>query len=188
MIANDIYALCPASLLDLPLIYGLIVEGSARGIFNSDHGTKGGRVSLFKMLFKDIFRHPKLIGGKYSDRKYYVFKQGEQEIGFVSIEIRNIADAQVECFICECSIIETHRQQKHGRELLRKTLELTPAATQVSAFCTTNATAMAALLKTHGFVLVESVTLPGLLPISRYVLVNTGQVGAHQVRSALDFA
>ena len=167
---QTVYALREAGLLELPFIYNLILSGSILGVFSDFFISSYGQVKLFKTLFRDLFLFPAIVGGKFSNRDFYIFMMDGRDIGFIALEDIKVSDTTVERHITECALIESFRHHKHGSHLIRMVVETASSAARHCAVCTPHAKEMQAILKKHGFTLREVIEIPGAFPLNHYVL------------------
>jgi len=171
--AVKVYTLRQARMFDLPLIYALMQEGSRNGVFNDFYITDHGRVTVFKFLFRDLFPFPALFGGKHSNREFYIFMLDDTDIGFVALQnVLATSGDGIEWNIAECAITEAFRNQRHGQHLISRIIDGVAEGVRLSAFCTSNAKAMQAVLKKHQFKLEKTVEIPGILPLYYYTLIK----------------
>lgn len=137
-----------ASLLDIPFIFNLIMDGSLTGAFPAVYATPKGSATLFLMLVRDILHPHRFVDNEMCDTKTFIFTQDNEEIGFMQIGHKGEGQPQV---IKTCAISQEHRNQHHGSQMIRMYIENLPAATEVIAYCTKFNKAMPRVLKKLGF-------------------------------------
>lgn len=145
---SEDYGFRKASLLDVPFIFHLIVEGSETGAFPVTYSTAKGLPTLFAMLMRDILRPRSTLDNGICDTKTLIFTQGGEDVGF--LQTGCMGDKQSHVIKC-CAIAQQHRNQHHGSNMIRMYIESLPAVPEVVAYCTKINKAMPRLLKKLGF-------------------------------------
>lgn len=146
MTTHQDYKFRKAGLLDIPFIFELIQEGSLSGFFNEYLMTSKGYIFTLVELFQDVL-YPLRRMLRKEDIKILIFTLNDQDIGFIKIQFHLSGEQE----ICLCAMTPSHRNHKHGSQMIRMYLETLPTGAVVIAYCTKYARAMQHVLRNLGF-------------------------------------
>jgi hypothetical protein len=160
------------TILDIPFLFDLFLDGSSSGSFTDKHLSAMGHVTLLLRLMREIVWTPHLQALRSTSVRdqirFLIFLSEGQEAGFVRSKNRLRSEGLSEVTILTCAITPSRRGVGIGTEMLRQFLELQPDADRVVVFCNKYARRMQRCLKRLRFV--RQAHHP---PMECYVLART---------------
>ena len=150
--SGDEYVWVEASLLDIPFIFDLMMNGSELGAF-SDSFMKGtGGFHLFWSIGRSIFaqsRSPKPFA-KSAD--WHLISLKTKQLGFMKVETSYAPDGHAIKYIALFALDPKYRKQGHGTSVLKSFVDLQPKGTTMFVCCTKYAKAMQQVCKKLRFI------------------------------------
>ena len=137
---NKNYRFRKAGLLDIPLIFDLVQDGSQIGSFAEKFATSKGWVYLLRMLILDVLAPHRFVVDEGYDIKLLIFTLNNEDVGFMKIKSQ-FTDRYI-YEINLCAISQEHRNQKNGSQMIRMFIEDLPSGAEIYAYCTKYSRAM----------------------------------------------
>ena len=148
---DETYQFQFATLLDLPFIFELMMDGSEQGAFTEKFlGGKGG-VNLFAYITFGILSKWKWNTKKELRPSWILIKQAESVIGFMNIQTLQLQNDRPTKILGVFAVSPIHRGQGHAVGALRQLIGSQPSGTTLLVHCTKYARGMQHVLKTVGF-------------------------------------
>lgn len=175
-----LHALRPASLLDVPLLFDLMLEGAEQGAFADRFLRRTGSVHLLRYLLTQLLKHrlhtvrnwlPHRTDAPQAPEWQMILpadpaRPTVEPIGF--LRLRHDATTGMKVLVLY-AIAPPHRGQGHGTAVLRSLVAAQPSGTVLLVHCTKYARAMQHLLKKLRFA--RNPRAPGVLGLEEYRLV-----------------
>lgn len=136
-----------ATLLDVPLVFDLFMEGSMGGAFTDRYLAHTGGVQLLAYLVRRIGVQAFAPAARAPWK--ILVEAGQGEVGFLKINADK-GDPRVHTLVY-LSIDPEHQGRGLGKAALRQCVAGLPAGVALRVYCTKYARAMQHLLKQHGF-------------------------------------
>jgi hypothetical protein len=144
-----------ASLLDIPFLFDLYLDGSSSGSFTDKHLSGRGHMVLLYELFRSIVKSRVSPGSAGEPRglvRFVVYVQDGQETGFVRARDLRTPDGRTETTILTCAIARSLRGTGTGERMIRRFIDESPGTDRFVAHCNKYARAMQRCLKRLHFV------------------------------------
>ncbi|WP_394756644.1 GNAT family N-acetyltransferase [Rhodoferax sp.] len=146
------YSSVKASLLDVPFIFDLMMNGCELGAF-SDRYMKGtGGIRLFWFILRGIFTQSSSARSIADRSNWYIFSMKRKEIGFMYIETSQATNGTAVRHVALFGIHPRYRSQGHGTAVLKLFIVAQPTGTSILVHCTKFARAMQHVLKRLRFI------------------------------------
>ena len=141
------YGFNRASILDTPLIFELMMNGSENGAFADRYmaGTGGVKLLLFIML--GIIGLEKFPNKEKINSRWIIISNSKNPIGFMNSRTINSSDKNSENLIAIYAISPRYRNLGHGKAALKLFIQNQPDNTTIIVHCTKYARAMQHILK-----------------------------------------
>ena len=108
------YNLRKASILDIPYLYGLILQGSSEGSFSDRHFFRNGYLKLLAMLFKLLLKPVRSVDAASETHAVMLLEFNGEQIGFIHYSKHSYADKNACMHIEHCAIATPYRNLGHG--------------------------------------------------------------------------
>jgi hypothetical protein len=141
------YALKPASVLDIPFIFDLMMNGSELYVFGNLYLSGTGAVRLLAAISLGV-----VIGliSRNSSERWLILSLKGADIGFV--KVTEVVEARATTLISLFAIIPARRNLGHGSRVMRLFAGAQPAGATLLVFCNKQARVMQHTLKKLHFV------------------------------------
>ena len=162
------YALRPASVLDIPFIFDLMMNGIELHVFGSRYLFGTGSVRLLAMICGGV------MAGMIShtpNQGWMILSLAGADIGFM--ELAGVMETRDTTLISLFAIIPFCRNAGHGSRVLRLLVDAQPTGATLLVFCNKNARAMQHMLKKLHFVRNRQGG-----PLEKYTLLKPGEAEA----------
>lgn len=143
------YEFRSASLLDVPLIFDLMMEGSERGVFATRFSSGSGAVYLLWYILKGISAVTFRLSGKKCPSAWKIICFEAIPIGFFATTARAHGDPGLHLLFF--SIKPDSRHRGHGKAALKQLIELQARDSILTVSCTKYAVCMQHILKKQRF-------------------------------------
>ena len=153
MIINEIknltesYELIRASILDIPLIFDLMMDGSENGAFTDRYMAGTGGVKLLLFILLGILGLGKFQGKEKIKSRWMIISNSKNSIGFMNFRIVDFPDGHSKNLLALYAISPPHRNLGHGKAALKLFIKNQPDNTTIIVHCTKYAIAMQHILK-----------------------------------------
>lgn len=166
--ANDKLSLRKASVLDVPFIFKLMMEGSESGVFSDHFQVGAGGVRLLRLVLSGVLSQKWSLTGKPSKFKWQVIVDSRQEeIGFLKLADNDLSSGIQDLELL--SVSPGSRNRGVGTAVLNRLVADQPDGVMLRVHCTKYARAMQHILKKNSFKRTTKMVSPGL---ERYHSVN----------------
>ncbi len=166
------YRFVKAGLLDIPLIFELIFEGTYLRVFSDSFFSGTGQLKLFwRLIMIALLAKLPLVFRKRCQFSLEVFYIDTIAIGFIllSSESRGVL---IEQELSMCAIVPAFRNRGHGKAMIRMLIERLPAGMILTAYCTKSAKTMQYILKRLQFKPDKTLISPGIITLQFYRYVQ----------------
>ena len=166
--ANHKLSLRKASVLDVPFIFKLMMEGSESGVFSDHFQVDAGGARLLWLVLSGVLSQKWSLTGKPSKFKWLLIVDSHQEeIGFLKVSDNDLSSGIQDLELL--SVSPGYRDRGIGTEVLHRLVADQPDGVLLRVHCTKYARAMQHILKRNSFKRTTKVISPGL---ERYHSVN----------------
>ena len=154
MASGDInagYVLQNASVLDVPFIFELMMEGSQRGAFSDSFLSGTGSLQLFLIIFIGVLLRrawPRRFGLRAS---WLIVTIGKEALGFMRVVTLQQTAEQVHKEVSFFALDPRYRGKGHGKKVLQLFIRNLGEGSTVVAYCTKYSRPMQKILKAGGF-------------------------------------
>ena len=131
-----------AGLLDIPLIFRLMLEGSITGSFSDRYLQNAGHLSLLARILSALIHRPRWMRKHSSFAETLLLRQGELEIGFVQLAHNTPAFDDQVTTIELFAIAKAHQNQGLGSRTVAALMTALPPNAVLVAYCTKYSRAM----------------------------------------------
>ena len=146
------YVWVKASLLDVPFIFDLMMNGSELGAF-SDSFMKGtGGFHLFWWIGRGIFAQSRSPKPLVNNADWHLISLKTKQIGFMKVETSYAPDGHAIKYISLFALDPKYRKQGHGTSLLKLFVDVQSKGTTIFVCCTKYAKAMQRVCKKLRFI------------------------------------
>jgi ribosomal protein S18 acetylase RimI-like enzyme len=166
--ANDKLSLRKASVLDVPFIFKLMMEGSESGVFSMHFQVGAGGARLLWLVLSGVLNQKWSLTGKPGKFKWQVIVDSHQEeIGFLKVSDNDLSSGIQDLELLAVS--PGYRNRGIGTAVLHRLVANQPDGLLLRVHCTKYARAMQHILKKNSFKRTTKTISPGL---ERYHSVN----------------
>ena len=139
-----------AGLLDVPFLFGLMLDGSLAGAFSDSYLRDAGHFELFKMVLGTVFVRP-LWMTKHPPRvQTFLLRSNGLDVGFIQLDHSAGTLERPVSTIALFAIAKEHQNQGLATQALSTLIVTLPHHAILEAYCTKYARAMQhVLLKLH---------------------------------------
>jgi RimJ/RimL family protein N-acetyltransferase len=131
-----------ASLLDTPLIFRLMLDGSITGSFSDRYLQNAGHFSLLAWILRSLIHRPQWMRKHSGFAETLVLRQGELEIGFIQLAHSMPAMGEQVSTIELFAIAKAHQNQGLGSCTVAALMTALPPGATLVAYCTKYSRAM----------------------------------------------
>lgn len=150
--SGDEYARVKASLLDVPFIFDLMMNGSELGAF-SDSFMKGtGGFHLFWWIVRGIFAQSRSPKPFANSADWHLISIKNKQIGFMKVITSYAPDGDSIKYISLFALAPKYREQGHGTAALKSFVDAQTKGTTIIVHCTKYAKAMQRVLRKLRFI------------------------------------
>jgi hypothetical protein len=143
------YKFRSASLLDVPLIFDLMMEGSEAGVFATRFSSGSGAVFLLWYILKGISAMTYRLSGRERPSAWKIIFFEARPIGFFATTAR--AQGHPGLHLLFYSIKADSRHRGHGKSALKQLIEQQARGSILTVSCTKYAVCMQHILKKQHF-------------------------------------
>lgn len=136
-----------ASILDTPLIFELMMNGSENGAFTDRYMVGTGGVKLILFIMQGILGFEKFPNKEKINSRWIIISNSKNPIGFMNYRTINSSDENSENLIAIYAISPSYRNLGHGKAALKLFIQNQPDNTSIIVHCTKYARAMQHILK-----------------------------------------
>lgn len=147
---NERIKIRKGGLLDIPLAYNLIYDGSIEGSFTDRNLTGKGQFKLFFQLIKYLLSRLRFSNSKKAKKEFLVLEHEGKSIGFVILETPD--DGSNVIALLYVAISPAYRGRQFGTFMVTNLINMYPSDTEWQVACTKYARAMQHILKKLGFI------------------------------------
>lgn len=159
--ANDKLSLRKASVLDVPFIFKLMMEGSESGVFSDHFHVGAGGARLLWLVLSGVLNQKWSLTAKPGKFKWQVIVDSRQEeIGFLKVSNNDLSNGIQDLELLAVS--PGYRNRGIGTEVLHRLVADQPDGVLLRVHCTKYARAMQHILKRNSFKRTTKVISPGL--------------------------
>lgn len=146
-----------ASLLDLPFVFELLLEGAFFGSFSEAFMLPTGTFRLLYMVFKLWFNQYTLFRKNYHPAALLMLIKGKKEIGFLYLEEIMVREKSNKHLVLSLmSVMKSYRNQKIGTKVVGRIFDSMPVGATMVAGCTKYSSVMQKILRKLKFKAVKN--------------------------------
>ena len=146
-VSGNQYALTKVSLLDVPFIFDLMMNGSELGVFSDSFMKKTGGFDLFWWIFRRIFAQSKSYKPLAKRSDWHLIFMNTEQIGFMRIKTSYTPNGDAIKHVFLFALVPQYRNHGHGTAVLKSFVDAQPKGTKIFVHCTKYAKAMQHVLK-----------------------------------------
>ena len=148
----DSYNFRKASVLDIPYIYELVLQGSINGAFTGRHLYPNGYGKLLVQLFGILLKPLRVDGNSAKVQALVLIEYDGEEIGFLHYTQESKTGANTHMHLEHCIVSSLHRGQGHGNRIVCWVVaQASNNKCMLSAVCSKYSRAMQHILKKNRF-------------------------------------
>lgn len=137
-----------ASLLDLPFVFELLLEGAFFGAFSEAFMLPTGTIRLLYLVFKLWFNHFNIFRKNFHPVALLMLVKDKKEMGFVYLEEMMVREkANKHLVLSLMSVMKSYRNQKIGTKVVGRIFDAMPVGTTMVAACTKYSSVMQKILR-----------------------------------------
>ena len=156
-----------ASLLDIPFIFELLLEGAFFGSFSNSFMLPNGSIKLLFTIFKLWFNQFGWGKKRFHDNTLLMLTKDEKDVGFVYLEYLSPGEKKPNYLILSImSIAKDFRNKKIGSSFIANLYKCIPPDTVMAVSCTKYSVVMQKILRKLKFKVSKNKTI-GLVEFTK---------------------